>query len=648
MRTLNRALSLLAPLALTLLLSPCGFADPPARIGRLNYLSGSVSFRPADLDDWSPAIINVPLKTGDHLWTDTNSQAELHVGSAAVRLGPQTAFAFLNIDDQTTQIQLTEGAVNVRLRELPDTEVFEIDTPNAAISLLRPGWYRVTVDNLGNTTLTDRLGESEVTALGSAFTVHPQETATITGTSAPAFDVVAVLPPDAWDNWCSARDGREEQARSVQYVSREMVGYEDLDDFGVWRPVPDYGVVWVPSSVPAGWAPYRFGHWIWVEPWGWTWVDDMPWGFAPFHYGRWAFVQGAWVWVPGRVVARPVYAPALVVFVGGNTWHASLAIGSGVAWFPLGPREVYVPAYRVSDTYVRDINVTHVNVTNINVTNVNVVNRTYVNRTVPGAVTAVPQAAFVRAQAVGRAAVTVPQQAVATAPIGGMTATVAPRPESLAARPAAASVVVARPPEQLGSRTVVARKTPPPPPVPFAARQSALAAEPGRPLDPEAVSRLRQATPAPRPFVRPATPAPASNSQPAQTLRPAREGLQTPHPVTASPAPPSPAAAAQPPQRGRTFENSAASEKNDRPSAAAAPRPAVKPPETRPVQREQERPPAPAHPQEPVAERGRSGAPPRPEAQNGPRGNKPTEGEGKAKSKAEESGKAKNENRKNN
>jgi len=42
--------------------------------------------------------------------------------------------------------------------------------------------------------------------------------------SAPTFDVAAALPPDAWDNWCSARDRREEQARSVQYVSREMAG----------------------------------------------------------------------------------------------------------------------------------------------------------------------------------------------------------------------------------------------------------------------------------------------------------------------------------------------------------------------------------------------------------------------------------------
>src|SRR5215471_11425280 len=243
MRTLSRALSLLAPLALALLLSPCGFADPPSRIGRLNYLSGSVSFRPGDLEDWSPAILNVPLKTGDHLWTDIDSQAELHVGSAAIRLGPETAFAFLNIDDQTTQIQITQGAVNVRLRQLQDSEVFEIDTPNAAISLLRPGLYRVNVDAFGNTTVTDRLGESEVTALGSAFTLHPQESARIMGTDRPTFDVYAALPPDSWDNWCALRDRREEQSASVQYVSREMVGYEDLDEHGVWRPVPEYGVV---------------------------------------------------------------------------------------------------------------------------------------------------------------------------------------------------------------------------------------------------------------------------------------------------------------------------------------------------------------------------------------------------------------------
>jgi hypothetical protein len=92
----------------------------------------------------------------------------------------------------------------------------------------------------------------------------------------------------------------------------DIIGYEDLDTYGVWRDVPPYGWVWTPTNMPAGWAPYREGHWAWVEPWGWTWIDDEPWGFAPFHYGRWAFVAGAWSWVPGRLdpAVRPVYAPA--------------------------------------------------------------------------------------------------------------------------------------------------------------------------------------------------------------------------------------------------------------------------------------------------------------------------------------------------
>jgi len=152
---------------------------------------------------------------------------------------------------------------------------------------------------------------------------------------------------------------------------------------------PEYGPVWRPR-VAVGWAPYRHGHWAWVGPWGWTWIDDAPWGFAPFHYGRWTHLNGGWGWIPGRRVARPVYAPALVVFVGGSGFSASMSFGGGggVAWFPLGPREVYRPAYHVSNTYVQNLNSNHV--TNINVTNVNITNITYVNRTVVGAVTAVP------------------------------------------------------------------------------------------------------------------------------------------------------------------------------------------------------------------------------------------------------------------
>ena len=665
MRFSNSALAVFAPLALVLCLSLSGFADPPARIGRLNYLSGSVSFRPGDLDDWTSAAINVPLKTGDHLWTDTGSRAEIHVGSAAIRLNSETALAFLNLDDQTTQIRLTQGALNVRLRQLGDGETFEVDTPNAAVSLLRPGVYRVNVDAQGNMSITDRLGESEVTAMGSAFTVHPHEVASVMGTDMPTYDIQAALPPDNWDNWCAARDRREEQAASVRYVSREMVGYEDLDDYGVWRPVPGYGVVWVPSGVPVGWAPYRFGHWMWVEPWGWTWVDDMPWGFAPFHYGRWAHTEGTWVWVPGTLVARPVYAPALVAFVGGSNWHVSLSIGGGVAWFPLGPREVYVPAYRASNTYIRNVNVTHVNVTNINVTNVNVVNTTYVNRSVPGAVTAVPQETFVRAQTVSKAAVVVPPQNVATAPISGMTAAVAPRQESVAGK-TSASVTVVRPPAQAVSRTVVVRNTPAPQPVPFAARQYALDANPGQPLAPEKAASLRpNAAPVPS-LVKPAVPPAASNVQESSTLKPARQSLQAKHPVAPAASAPNPNATSSVNEANRPNPKPPAAQ-NDRPNRA----PAIAPPAPeQPQQRERPAetpskrndvakpepkpaPPAPASGQIPSAHQERPVAPPHPQAapvereraERGARPERPKGAEEKTKAKPAESEKSKGEDR---
>lgn len=157
-----------------------------------------------------------------------------------------------------------------------------------------------------------------------------------------------------------------------------MVGYEELDAYGAWQTAPEYGAVWVPR-VEAGWAPYHDGRWVWRDPWGWTWIDAAPWGFAPFHYGRWAYWGNRWVWAPGRIVRRPVYAPALVAFVGGAHWGVSVGVGGGgggVGWFPLAPNEPWVPGYRVSPTYVRNVNVT--NVTNVtNITNVNVTNIRY-------------------------------------------------------------------------------------------------------------------------------------------------------------------------------------------------------------------------------------------------------------------------------
>ena len=309
-------------------------------------------------------------------------------------------------------------------------------------------------------------------------------------------EIAPMRPPDGWDQWCIDRDSREDQAAaaSARYVPREMVGYEDLGDNGVWSEVPDYGPVWAPR-VPVGWAPYHYGHWAWVEPWGWTWIDDAPWGFAPFHYGRWAFVGGGWVWVPGAMVARPVYAPALVAFVGGPRFSMAVGIGggAGVAWFPLGPREVYVPAYRVSPMYVRQVNITHV--TNITtVTNVR-----YVNQTVPGAVIGVSQRTFAGAQPVGRSAVVVSREEISRAEVVQV-APVAPNREAILGR--AGAMHASQPPARIQGRTVVARATPPPAQVPFASRQQALQANPGRPLDQGTLNNLRSNAPAANPRVR--------------------------------------------------------------------------------------------------------------------------------------------------
>ena len=426
-------------------------------------------------------------------------------------MGPETALTILNLDDRMVQLSLTGGTLHVRLRSLGDGESFEVDTPNAAISLLRSGEYLFFVDgDRGQTTVTVRGGDAEVTEGGRAFTLRSRESAWLAGADDNFSSQIDRAPfADGFEIWCQDRDHREEQSQSVRHVSRETIGYEDLDANGSWSEVPDYGWAWAPR-VNAGWAPYRDGRWAWVEPWGWTWVDDAPWGFAPFHYGRWANVRGAWFWVPGAMVARPVYAPALVAFVGGPRFGMSISIGggSGVAWFPLGPREVYRPAYRTSEVYVRQVNVTQVNVTNINVTNVNVNNVRYVNQNA-GSVTAVSRDAFVGARQVRTSQVAVPADVISQGRVFGSTANVAPERSSVVmGRPQGMNAV---PPSRFEGRAVVVRTAPPPPPVSFAARRDALQANPGRPLDPRAAEALRPTERSRAPLIRQAPPAtPAS------------------------------------------------------------------------------------------------------------------------------------------
>jgi hypothetical protein len=585
MQLMTRILSGLAVSACLLMAQ----ADPPGRVARISYVYGAASFRPGDVEDWAPVDFNRPLTTGDHVFVEVAGTVELQIGSAALRMNSASALEFLNLDDSNVQLRLTGGSLIVRLRYLGDQDSFEVDTPNMAFSLLRTGEYRIEVKPDSSTTLvTVRAGEGELTGANQAFTVHAGEMAQVIGTDQPSYQTVGAPPRNDFDTWSLGRDQRDDQSPSARYVSRQLVGYQDLDQYGSWRTTPDYGAVWVPNGTPAGWAPYHVGHWIWMDPWGWTWVDDLKWGFAPFHYGRWAYVGNYWGWVPGPLAERPVYAPALVAWVGGG------AIGGGVAWFALGPREVYIPTYHTSPVYLNRINVTNtVIVNNINITNVNVTNVRYVNREAPGAVMAVQQAAFASARPVQSAAIVVRPEAIRSAPVVAGAA-IAPTRASLT-RTAVPGDKVVQPPASMLGRAVIAKRTPPPPPVPFAQKQQALAANAGRPLDTAQVQQIRQSQPPPaRPVVRQVqarTPTAAPQPPAGQINRPSEAPAQrTPPPVIAAPAP-TPKTPAPAPQTARPVER-------DRPAAPSQPERPAQPKEippartTPPPQREATPPPA--------------------------------------------------------
>ena len=460
--------------------------DPSGRVARLAYMQGSVSLEPAGESDWVEAVSNRPLTIGDRLWTDRGSRAELQLGSAAIRLDSNTDFSFLNLDDRSTQIQLAAGALNIRVRWLDRDEFFEVDTPNQAFWVTQPGRYRVEASDDGTYTVVSvREGEGQSTGNGQNYSLHAGQRWTFSGTDPLTADVAEIGGPDEFDNWAYSRERRFDDSRSAQYVSRDVVGYDDLDDYGEWRDDREYGHVWFPSQVESGWAPYRAGHWDWIAPWGWTWVDDAPWGYAPFHYGRWVFVGQRWGWVAGPPSVRPVYAPALVAFLGSGA-----GFGENVGWFPLAPHEVYVPWYRVSRRYVERVNETNTSVSTTTITNVynttivqrttNITNVTYVNRNVQGAVTAVPQRTFVSAQPVARAVVAVNSQQVVSAPVTAKVSLAPTRQSVLGARANTANRVTA-PPPAIRNRQVVAKTAPPPPPIAFDKQQQAMSQHPGEP-----------------------------------------------------------------------------------------------------------------------------------------------------------------------
>lgn len=329
--------------------SSFALADPPAVVGRISAVQGQVTLVGNDPDgDSEPvaASLNWPVTGANHINTASGARTEFRVGSTAVRLDGDSDLEITGMDEDLLRLRLNYGSVSIRVRSPELLRDFELTTPQARVTLLEPGLLRVDVERVADTSQVSVLaGSARVEGAGSSVVVSSGRQVDISGDDVRT----GVARRDGFDVWADERDRQSEAVVTSRYVSSGITGYEELDRNGSWTESAEYGPLWAPRNVAVDWAPYRDGRWTWLAPWGWTWVDNAPWGYAPSHYGRWVTVNRRWYWAPGRPVGRPVWAPALVGWVGGDGF--SHHRGPGLGWFPLSPRERYVPNYRVSNHY---------------------------------------------------------------------------------------------------------------------------------------------------------------------------------------------------------------------------------------------------------------------------------------------------------
>ncbi|MEW6024764.1 MAG: DUF6600 domain-containing protein, partial [Pseudomonadota bacterium] len=325
--------------------------DPPAQVGRIALTQGQVSISAGQGEGASTALVNWPVTSSNTVTTAQGARTELRVGSSAIRLDGDSSLEVIQLDDDNLRLRLHYGSVNIRIVNPDVLAGFELSTPQGRVTMQEAGRLRVDAELRADTSSINVFdGVAIVEGGGERLTVRAGRRADITGPDLRTAPALA----DAFDDWARERDRQADAVLATRYIPREMTGYEDLDRYGSWSNDNEYGALWIPS-VSSTWVPYRDGRWTWIAPWGWTWVDNAPWGYAPFHYGRWVQVNRRWAWAPGHYERRPVWAPALVGWVGGAGWNLNFnarpSVGQG--WYPLAPHERFVPGYRLSDDHLR-------------------------------------------------------------------------------------------------------------------------------------------------------------------------------------------------------------------------------------------------------------------------------------------------------
>ena len=340
-------------------------------VARISLIQGDVSTQRGDTGDWAAAALNQPVVGGDRIATGDGSQAELQLDHANIlRLGNNAQAKIATVERTQIQVQVGQGLAYYTVFKDSEAEV-EIDTPNVAIRpTTKEGVYRIEVSGF-ETQVIVRTGAADLSTPQGSTRVEKGQAATVRGTADDAGNVLGGAPSeDSWDSWNNDRDGVIRNAESWNHTNRYYVGSEDLDTYGHWVNLPDYGQVWSPT-VAVGWVPYRAGRWVWEPDWGWTWVSYEPWGWAPYHYGRWFLYGSSWMWWPGPVDGdgsyRPEWAPAYVSFFGFGR-HREVGFGFGsVGWLPIGPGDHFYPWYGRHGAHFNVVNVTDAtNITNIN------------------------------------------------------------------------------------------------------------------------------------------------------------------------------------------------------------------------------------------------------------------------------------------
>jgi hypothetical protein len=373
---------------------------------RIQRVDGDVAFCDdrANTDtnaQWTAATVNQPFSEGDRIYTRDNSRTSIAFnGRNFARLDPNTSLDVLCLEDGRTQVALRDGSAMFDVGYLARNELFEVATPYGAVDFDQPGLYNVGFDRNGGVLVSVLSGLARVVGMGGSGEINKGEMLTLLGQTAAEVALSRLNSRDAGyqvDDYYryqypSSYDGRYsnydaylsdpyyydpyQRSVSYKYVSASIPGIYDLDSYGDWQEVGNYGYAWRPR-VADGWVPYQQGQWINNYPYGPTWVSSEPWGYAPYHYGRWANVGNQWYWIPDGVNTTPTYAPALVAFV---TLDANQ-----IGWVPLGPGDPYAPRY-YDDNWQSHY-----------LTRTQVVPVQLVNYNVPGAVTVVPVDAWGRA-----------------------------------------------------------------------------------------------------------------------------------------------------------------------------------------------------------------------------------------------------------